>query len=167
MQATEFNNDKEIKYIYVEKGSYPQSDSAPSITITIRDKTNSYTDNKSNKMLTRKGSKLIISYENDTKSDGYEILMVPYSYSDEWSIVKGDVKEIVNVDGGFIGLVVPKNIDSNEIIIKFSPRGFNIGLLISIGSILIYGLTIGAYILFEKKRLEVNHAKTHYNYSSL
>lgn len=167
LEATEFNNTKKIKYIYVEKGSYSQSNSAPSITVTLRDSTNKYSDNKTDKMLKKSGSKLIVSYKNETTSDGYEILMVPYSYSKEWEVVSGNVEEIIDVDGGFIGLVVPKNIESNEIVIKFKPRGFNVGLLISITCSLLYLASLGTYIFIKKKKTEVKNGETHSNNTSL
>ena len=167
LEATEFNNTKKIKYIYVDKGSYSQSSSVPSITVTLRDSTNKYSDNKTDKMLRKSGSKLIVSYKNETQSDGYEILMVPYSYSSEWVVVSGDVKEIVDVDGGFIGLVVPKNIESNEIIIKFKPRGFNAGILISAAFILVYLAALSTYIIIKKKKTEVKNGETHNNNTSL
>ncbi len=166
-EATEFNNTKKVKYIYVDKGSYSQSSSAPSITVTLRDSTNKYSDNKTDKTLKKSGSKLIVSYKNETQSDGYEILMVPYSYSAEWEIISGDVEKIVDVDGGFIGLVVPKNIESNEIVIKFKPRGFNAGLLISIACTLIYVGALSTYIIIKKKKLEVKDGKTDNNNTSL
>ena len=166
-EATEFNNTKKIKYIYVDKGSYSQSSGTPSITVTLRDATNKYSDNKTDKMLRKSGSKLIVSYKNETQSDGYEILMVPYSYSSEWVIVSGNIEEIVDVDGGFIGLVVPKNIESNEIVIKFKPRGFNAGILISAVFIAIYLASLSTYIIIKKKKLEVKNGETHNNNTSL
>ena len=167
LEATEFNNNKKIKYIYIDKGSYSQSDSVPSITISLRDSTHKYSDNKTDKMLKKNGSKLIVSYKNESQSDGYEILMVPYSYSEEWALVSGNVKEIISVDGGFIGLVVPRNIDSNEIIIKFKPRGFNASLLISGVCVFIYAASLATYIIIKKKKTEVKHGETHSDSTSV
>ena len=78
--------------------------------------------------------------------------MLPIAYSEEWELVSGDVKGIIKLNGGFIGFVVSNKLSHNEITIKFVPRGWKTGLIISLVSILIYlGLT-STYIICSRAR---------------
>ena len=108
--------------------------------------------------------------------------MIPTSYSKEWEVVSGDVLDIVPINGGFLGLVVSKNLSHNDITLRFNPYGFNKGLIISIISVLVYAVMVVLYInhknkfinkmftkIFRKKSedKEVAHAKINDNSSSL
>ena len=173
---------KEVKYIYIDKGSYSGGSKAPAIFATVGNSSDVYSDDLTNKELTVKGSKLLVSYDREITSDGYEIIMIPTSYSKEWKVVSGNVLDIVPINGGFLGLVVPTSLSHNDIMLKFNPYGFNKGLIISIISVLVYAVMVVLYInhknkfinkmftkIFRKKSedKEVAHAKTNDNSSSL
>ena len=146
---------KALKNIYIIKPNdvynlaYP-----PSIKITTYSINDKYEDIKENKKISTDGSKINLSYTNKETSDGYEILMIPTAYSSEWKVVNGNVSKVVPVNGGFIGLVVPKNIDSNNITLKFEPEGLKLVSIISLVSILFYMILAVLTIIIRKKRKE-------------
>lgn len=144
-----------IKNIYIIKpGETYNLSSPPSIKITTYAVNDKYQDTKDNKKVLVDGSKINITYDNKNIEEGYEVIMIPTAYSEEWKLLEGDVKEIISVNGGFIGLIVPKNITSNNITLKFEPKGLKIGSLISLISIVFYLLLILLSILIKRKRKE-------------
>ena len=165
--STEFMVDKSIKYIYISKGSMTENDYNPSITVSSFDISEPYTDNYWNKSVKVKGSNITISYERTIKEEGYEIIMIPTAYSQEWKLIEGNVKEIISVDGGFIGLIVPKDIDSNKIVIKFVPMGYKIGLTISLSTAMLYVMTLMAFIIIKRKRGGKRNEETNNSSSSI
>ena len=165
--STEFMVDKNIKYIYISKGSMTDKDYNPAITVSSFDISEPYTDNYWNKSVKVKGSNITVSYDRTTKEEGYEIIMVPTAYSSEWKLVEGNVKEIISVDGGFIGLIVPKNIDSNKIVIKFVPMGYKIGLTISLSTLMLYVMALMTFIIIKRKRGGKRNEETNNSSSSI
>ena len=93
--------------------------------------------------------------------------MISTAYSSEWKLVEGNVKEIISVDGGFIGLIVPKDIDSNKIVIKFVPMGYKIGLTISLSTAMLYVMTLMAFIIIKRKRGGKRNEETNNSSSSI
>ena len=146
---------KNIKFIYIIKpGDIYSMSYPPSIKITTYSIDEKYADNKDNKIISTEGSKITIKYDNKTTEEGYEVIMIPTAYSEEWQIINGDVKKIISVNGGLIGLIVPKNINSNEITLKFEPKGIKLGSIISLISIIFYLLLLAVTILIKRKRKE-------------
>ena len=145
--------DKTIKNIYIVKSteSYNLS-SPPQIKITSYDIDDAYSDNYTNKEVTTKKSSITISYTNNNVEEGYDIIMIPTAYSDEWEVVSGNVLDTLPVNGGFIGLIVPRSIESNTITIKFVPTGMKFGLNVSIVSILFYIGIMSNYFVYKKKK---------------
>ena len=165
--STEFRVDKSIKYIYISKGSMTDSDYNPSITVSSFDISEPYIDEYINKSVKVKGSNITVSYERISKEEGYEIIMVPTAYSSEWRLVEGNVKEIISVDGGFIGLIVPKNINSNKIVLKFVPMGFRVGLVISLSTVMLYVISLMSYIIIKRKHGGKRNEETNNSSSSI
>ena len=77
--------------------------------------------------------------------------MIPYAYSTEWKLISGEVKEILPVNGGFIGLIVPNNIESNTIEIEFVPSGRDKGLALSLIGFVIYASMFLLDMVWNKK----------------
>ena len=152
---------KKIDVIMTDK------DYNPAITVSSFDISEPYTDNYLNKSVKVKGSNITVSYDRTTKEEGYEIIMVPTAYSSEWKLVEGNVKEIISVDGGFIGLIVPKNIDSNKIVIKFVPMGYKIGLTISLSTLMLYVMALMTFIIIKRKRGGKRNEETNNSSSSI
>ena len=74
--------------------------------------------------------------------------------------------ETINVNGGFLGIVVDKNIKNVDITIDYIPRGYNVSCQISIYSGIIYLmlLTIAISICYRQRRRKYEE---NLDYSSL
>ena len=151
--STETSINKKIKNIYVVKSSEVYSlTNPPQIKITKYDLDGTYNDQLSDKNVDVKGSKVIVSYKNNQVEEGNSIIVVPIPYSEEWTLKSGSVYETFSANGGFLGLIVPKNIESNSITLKFEPTGLKLGLNVSLVSILLYTQALMSYVLYKKKR---------------
>lgn len=160
VSPSEMVPEKDILNIYIQKDSDPEiynENIPPSIQI-VEDIISPHTDNLINKDVITKGSTITLKYDNTNINNEYSIIYLPVPYSDEWEIVSGNVLEMFYVNGGFIGLIVPNNISSNEIMIKFNPKGFNLGLMISLMSVVLFGYLILDYI-YSKKIKEIRLCK--------
>ena len=118
-------------------------------------KQNSYT----NKEFVLDGSKMNIkvTMPEDTS---VKVIKTGYTYSSEWEINQAfdsnnnpiDFKTI-NIDGGFLGIVVPKGVLNVDITLNFMPEGFNTGLKISaVGCIIYAGILIPTLFVFISKK---------------
>lgn len=113
-------------------------------------KQNTYT----NKYYCLDGSTMKIKCDfPNTKS---HIIKTAYTYSDDWVIKNSDYK-LIDVDGGFLGIVIPENVTSVDITLKYEPAGFKTGLAISSLSLTIYlsmALPICIIIIKKRKRIK-------------
>lgn len=75
------------------------------------------------------GSKMNISLSYDNK-DYNRILKTNFAYSDEWKVNDSSFKTI-NVNGGYLGIILPSGTTSCNIELNFEPDGLNLGLTIS------------------------------------
>lgn len=99
------------------------------------------------------------------EEDKIRIIKTPYTYSDDWKIREKGY-ETINVNGGFLGIVVDKNIKNVDITIDYIPRGYNVSCQISIYSGIIYLmlLTIAISICYRQRRRKYEE---NLDYSSL
>lgn len=75
------------------------------------------------------GSKMKIKLDYNSKS--YDrILKTYYTYSSEWKVNNSNFKTI-NIDGGYLGIVIPANSTSCDITLNFEPDGLQLGMTIS------------------------------------
>jgi len=147
------SNKTTIKNIYIVKSNdILDLSSAPTLKIIEYDNSNAYSDNILVKSVTTKRNKIIIDYVMKSTSDNYSIIMIPTSYSSEWTLIEGDVLEIIPVNGGFVGLIVSNMNRTNKIVLKFKPEGLNDGFMFSVVGMLVYFVLIATYIVNKKKR---------------
>lgn len=108
---------------------------------------NLYTD----KSFTLDGTKMNIKFKiADTSRP--RIVKTGYAYSEDWNIVNEGYEKIV-VDDSFLGVIVPDGVSNVDITLKYNPKGFKPGLLVSGAGILIYlGITIPYLVIIIKKR---------------
>lgn len=67
----------------------------------------------------------------DYTSKSYDrILKTYYTYSSEWKVNNSNFKTI-NIDGGYLGIVIPANSTSCDITLNFEPDGLQLGMTIS------------------------------------
>jgi uncharacterized membrane protein YfhO len=82
------------------------------------------------------------------------ILKTGYSYSKEW-VANDPSYEVVNVGGGFLGVLIPEDAKNIDITLTFTPEGYKTGSLISIISGILYISILGSLgivILVKRKK---------------
>lgn len=108
---------------------------------------NQYTD----KYFKINGSELQIKF-NMTSSDTVKIVKTSYTYSDNFKVNDNNYR-IINVDGGFLGIVVPKNTEKVDIVVTYYPETLTIGYAVTAGSFLVYGgITFGIIFISRRKK---------------
>ena len=98
------------------------------------------------------GDKMHIEFENNNSKS--LIVKTAYTYSDDWKVV-GDKYETCNINGGFLGIIIPKNnVGKISIDLQFVPAGWNTGVrLSSVGLLLFFISTAGIIVYgFKQKR---------------
>lgn len=140
-------NDYTPQYLYVKYNSNVVS--APSIRLTA------YDDKAYNEFITTQakynshqrlhGNKLDISLDLEA-SDQIRIVKTQYTYSKDWS---GDY-ETINVDGGFLGIIIPENTTHVDTTLTFIPEGFVLGGYVSLASTIFFTIIVCSYALYKK-----------------
>jgi len=108
---------------------------------------NKYTD----RYFKIKGDQIRIKFTNNNKDDA-KIVKTAYTYSEDWK-VKDNKYETCNVNGGFLGVLIPSGEEFVDITLNFEPRGFYTGCKISlVGCIIYLGITIPIITVIILKR---------------
>lgn len=97
-----------------------------------------------------------ISLTCDMPSQGKtRIIKTPYAYSNDWHANYN--YKTINVDGGFLGIIVPDDVSKVNLTITYTPAGFTTGCKISgIGCIIYVGICTPILINVYRKRKEKN-----------
>lgn len=83
------------------------------------------------------------------------IIKTPYTYSKDWHANYN--YKTINVDGGFLGIIVPNDVSKVNLTITYTPAGFTTGCKIScIGCIIYVGICTPILINVYRKRKEKN-----------
>ena len=101
-------------------------------------------------------TKMNIKFKNNDTNP--KIIKTGYAYSNDWH-VKTDGYEAVNIDGGFLGIIVPNNTTDIDVTLEFIPDKLSTGLKVTIvGSIIYLSITIMAFAIpvIKKKRKGLN-----------
>ena len=86
--------------------------------------------------------------EFDNNNSNALIVKTAYTYSNDWKVVDNKY-ETCNVDGGFLGVIIPKdNVGRINIDLKFVPAGFNMGMKLSSLGILLFFITTAGIIIY-------------------
>lgn len=107
----------------------------------------------SNKELTYNKSTINVKYHRESNSDNNQVIVLPITYSEEWSLESDSADyELVRANGGFLGVIVKNDVEDIDVSIRFKPTGIKIGLIGSIFGIITYG----AYctIIYVKRKRE-------------
>jgi len=91
------------------------------------------------------GSNVELSFKNDGKT---KIVKLPLTYSNEWKPTDARY-QIVNIDAGFLGVIVPNNTYDVSIRLEFSPEGFKTCLSISAIGVIIYTCITSTLVLID------------------
>ncbi len=92
----------------------------------------------SNEYLSIKNGKIKLSYINTSNSNYDQIIVIPVTYSDDWKITSDIQYETISTSGGFLGIIIPSETTYINVTMKFIPKGIYLGLLGSLGGIMIY-----------------------------
>ena len=105
-----------------------------------------------NKDFSLDGSKMHISFtNNDSKT---KIVKTGYAYSSDFELDKDSSNyKLINVDGGFLGVIVPDGVVDVNVNISFNPTGLKTGLKVTyIGIILYFSATAILFVYELEKR---------------
>ncbi len=81
-----------------------------------------------------------------------KIVKTAYSYSEDWK-VKDNKYKTCDINGGFLGIIIPAGEEFVDITLNYEPDGFIFGCKISgVGLIIYLSISIPLLILFIKKR---------------
>lgn len=85
------------------------------------------------------GSKLKLSFERENKNNDI-IVALPIAYNECWKLDKN--YKTIKVNGGLLGIIVPKGEQNISINLEFIPRRLNVSALASMLGIAIYGVVV-------------------------
>ncbi len=112
-----------------------------------------------NRVFKLDGNKMHIEFKNNNSD--VKILKTAYAYSKDW-IMKTEGYETCDIDGGFLGIIIPKDTKDINIDLIYMPDKFELGCKISIISSIIYLGVIGIVFIVpvikkKKNKSEVNN----------
>ncbi|MBQ3253683.1 MAG: YfhO family protein [Acholeplasmatales bacterium] len=111
----------------------------------------------SNRYFELDGSKMTIKFTNNDSSTP-KIIKTAYTYSDDWKVENKEY-ETCDINGGFLGIIIPEGIDNIDITLNYEPVGFITGCKISvIGCIIYLGVTIPIITMLIYKRKKFKKA---------
>ena len=110
-----------------------------------------------NRIFTLDGNKMHIEFNNN--NNDVKIIKTAYAYSDDW-IINSEGYDTCDVDGGFLGIIVPKNTQNINVDLTYIPAKVELGCKITIISSIIYvcGIAVAfivPVIIKKKKNTEV------------
>ena len=109
-------------------------------------------DNITDKFLSIKNGRISLEYSNKNLTDKDQIVVVPVAYSEDWQFTTDIKYDTISVNGGFLGIVVPKGTLNININMKFMPKYLDLGLYASLAGISIYCLIFFVPLLIERKK---------------
>lgn len=83
-----------------------------------------------------------------------KIVKLPYSYSADF-IPSNDIYKTCNIDGGFLGVIVPGDVKDVDITLTYTPKYYSMGVKLTLAGTIIYmGLILGWYYVSKQKKKE-------------
>ena len=99
------------------------------------------------------GDQIKIKFTNNDTSKA-KIVKTAYTYSDDWKVANNKY-ETCNVNGGFLGVIIPEGEEFIDITLNYEPRGFYTGCKISlVGCIIYLGITVPIVTVYITKRIK-------------
>jgi hypothetical protein len=107
--------------------------------------------------MTIEHGRIDLSYTRTSDSEYDQIIMIPVTYSEEWVITSEIPFQTLPVTGGFLGVVIPKEITEVDITMEFIPKGLKTGGWITLGSGAVYaGIYLVLHFIKAKKKRQVH-----------
>ncbi|MGM9969215.1 MAG: hypothetical protein ACI35S_02335 [Anaeroplasma sp.] len=97
-------------------------------------------------------NKINIRFYNPSSAP--KVIKTAYTYSSDW-IVSDSKYKTCNINGGFLGIIVPEGVENVDVNLSFEPYGFNSGCKISIVGCIIYlsiTIPVVSIIIYKRKR---------------
>ena len=92
---------------------------------------------------------MTIKFTNDAKA---KVIKTAYTYSSDWQIENNTLGyETVSINGGFLGIIVPKGVTNVDISLRFMPKGYENGFKITQIGVIIYTSIISIGLMIEMK----------------
>jgi len=102
-----------------------------------------------NKEFRLDGSNMHIKFDVEN-ADSSRVIKTAYAYSSDWIINNNESGyETIDIDGGFLGIIVPKGINNVDINLYYSPAGYKTGFKISAIGLILYIFVSEGIILYE------------------
>ena len=110
-------------------------------------------DKFTNKSFKLDGNNMLIKFTNNNPTQA-RIIKTAYAYSDDWKILNNNLGyETIDVDGGFLGIIVPEDVLDVDINLYYVPEGYQTGFKISaIGCVLYMAITATVLVYELNKR---------------
>jgi len=94
-----------------------------------------------------------LSYLRTSETTYDQIVVIPVTYSEEWTVTSEQQYETISASGGMLGIIVPAGIEDVSIELRFIPKGLKEGALGSLAFIAVYlGIFLPGWISEKKKR---------------
>lgn len=100
--------------------------------------------------MTINNSTLNIKTSLPSRAEGY-IIKTPYTYSQDWIVDDDSSIKTINVDGGFLGILVKGDAGNVDVHISYVPAGLHTGIIVSVISIVCFSGMIVLIIIYKKK----------------
>ncbi len=94
-------------------------------------------------------NKMNIRFNNDGEA---KVIKTAYTYSSDWQIENNTLGyETVSINGGFLGIIVPKGVTNVNVNLRFIPKGYENGFKITEIGVIIYVSIISIGLMVEIK----------------
>ncbi len=100
------------------------------------------------------GDQMIIQFKANEAIETSRVIKTAYSYSADWKVNDPNY-QVISINGGMLGILVPPNTTDVDIVLDFVPDGYKLGSLVSFLSITIYLLVTGLGVYFYIKRKKI------------
>jgi len=153
-----FDSKPKTMYIYKTSKMYEQADLFVLSLKYAYDDLSFYRDHAQstlveNQHLVIEHGKIHLQYTRISESTYDQLVVIPIAYSEEWVITSGQEYTTFSASGGFLGVLIPNGVTDIDLSLRFIPKGLNIGLIASFGSLLVYlGIFIPTLLIQKKRR---------------
>jgi len=94
-----------------------------------------------------------LSYHSTDVSGYDQLVVIPITYSEEWTVVSDQDYETISASGGMLGIIIPAGTENVTVELKFVPKGLKEGSLASAGALVAYlGIFLPGWIIRKKKK---------------
>ena len=153
-----YSNYRPQKFIVTKRENYTSTGTLFGYDFNIYDDFIKTQNQYVNKVFTLDDNKIHIEFVNN--NDDTKILKTAYAYSKDW-ILNTPGYETCDINGGFLGIIIPSGTKNINIDLTYMPDKFELGCKISIISSIIYlgaiGIIFVVPVIKKRKKIGVNN----------